>query len=362
MMRTVAASGESEAVRAAADYVCDGTDDHVQINAALSDVGVEKLTAGGNGGSVCLIGRRFNIGNPITPWSQTHLFGSYSWGGTQIFAQSKTNGWGGTASAPIGMVQLATANTQYVRVSGLTLQGQSQAVDGIYLFVGTGQEWDAQLNANDVRIYNVGRNGFETAIGSGGRNRAGVWRNIKVINPGVSGFVLGCPDYTLSDSEVGSASSHGIVVAHSNGKIMNTKSWYSQGNGFHVAGGRDNILVGCDAQDNKGDGFYLSSAKTLVVGQADSNGLSRAPGVVTGVGFRVIGSGTNLQGTASEKNEGGRNGKTAENDPGGYGWQEYGVQIVGTPKVIINVTGTGNRSGMLAGTASSDSKVNVVGY
>lgn len=359
MIRVVAGYTESDEVKSKADYVCTGADDEQLINRACDDVADETIGHGTNGGAVCLLGRRFNTGGPIKAYSQTAVFGGYPWGGTHVVAQSKA--WGGTAGAPVGMLQLATPDSQYVKFSGLTLRGQNQSVSGVFAKIDTGQEWDGQVLLRDLRIFGVGRSGVELAIGSGGRMRAAVMDNIKVIDPGVSGFILGCPDYVLMNSEVGSAGSHGVVLPYSSGNHIGVKSWFSQGNGFHITGGRDHSFSGCEAQDNRGHGFYVGSVASMFSScRADSNGKSGAPGTVTGSGFYVTSGGSVFSGCgAAEKNEGGRTTKTDSS----YGWQEYGFQLVGSPKVIINGSARGNRSGSITGAGGTGSVLNVIdGY
>ena len=57
-----------------------------------------------------------------------------------------------------------------------------------------------------------------------------------------------------------------------NNRFTACKSWYSERNGFHVAGVR-NQFAACESQDNARHGFYLPTGPNSLVGcHADSNG------------------------------------------------------------------------------------------
>jgi hypothetical protein len=357
VIRTVAGAGEPQAVKDQCDYVCQGgATDVDRINAAMADVGQETIGKGTNGGTVLLRGRSFDQAGPLLLQTQVALLAAEPSQGTGLHAVTSAN-WTGEEC---GMLQLATLNTQYATVKGLTFYGHGKNTSGLFIDVGTAQEWDAQINVVDVKIEGVGQDGVYMKNESGGRLRGSDLTRITVIDAGLYGFRINCPDITVLQCESGSSGSHGFYLPHSNGKYALCKSWYSQGNGFEVTGGRDNSFASCEAQDNKGHGWNLQSARSgLGACSADSNGKSGNPGTVTGSGFRVAGNGTSMGGcTASEKNEGGRTTATGSS----YGWQEYGVLIAGSPAgCVLGVTGSGNRSGMLSGTATG-SVVNVAGY
>ncbi len=347
----VAANDESAAVKSVADYTCDGVADEVQINLALADVGVETLNKGGNGGIVVLVGRRFNVAGPILVPSQTTLRGAYGKQGTWIYQSG-----GYAPGAAGGLIECATANTQYIEISDLGLHGNNASVCGVYLYTATGQEFDAFHVVKNLYIWNVGQHGLRVQNGSGGRQRGNHFSEIRVINPGVHGVYSQCPDSFYERIDVGSAGSHGFNCEHSNNRYVNCKSWYSDGSGFYITTGRDNQFSACESQDNAQHGFYIGSPRnTLTSCCADSNSYDGSPsGSMTGNnlydGFYVAGRGTNLQGSASDKNESNRGVR-----------QRYGVNLVGSPAVIVNVTATSNHAtAEQGGSGGAGSVVNVV--
>lgn len=301
----VVADTESADVQALADYICDGTDDDIQINAALLDVGSTTVDRGGNGGTVILIGREFTITNPILVPTQTRLTSAYGQYGTVIRAAS-----GIPTGAQAGMVELYDSNTQYAEVDSFTLNGASQNVCGVYIYEGTGQEWDAAILAHDLYIINVGNTGLRTENASGGRLRGGRYSNIRIINPGVYGVWVDSPDSFYHHIDVGSAGSHGFYVDHSNNFFSECKAWFSDGDGFvTTSSGPRNSFSACQAQDNQGHGFNIGGyMNTFSSCQADSNSWNTG-NTEQGVsdGFHITGNGNAFSAcTAYDKNESSR--------------------------------------------------------
>lgn len=347
----VAANDETTEVKAAADYVCDGTSDQTEINAALAAVGSETLSKGGNGGVVYLVGRRFNVDGPVLVPSQTTLAGAYGKQGTWIYQSGAY-----APGAAGGLIECATVDTQYIEVRDLGLHGNNASVCGVYLYTATGQEFDSFHVVKDLYIWNVGQHGLRVQNGSGGRLRGNHFSEIRIINPGVHGVYSQCPDSFYERIDVGSAGSHGFNCEHSNNRYVNCKAWYSDGSGFYITTGRDNQFSACEAQDNQFHGFHIGSPRnTLTSCCADSNSYDGSPsGSMTGDnlydGFYIAGRGTNLHGSASDKNESSRGVR-----------QRYGVNLSGSPVgVIVNVTATSNHATAVQGGAGgAGSVVNV---
>lgn len=342
----VAAAGEPDA--ALCDYQCDGTDDHVQINAALAAVATETIGRGTNGGKVVLVGRRFTIGGAILVPTQAHLTSEYGEQATQVrCAASYQPGNAG------GMIQLATVDTQYVTVDHLTIDGQGNQVSGLYINNATAQEYDAYHKFSDLYIWNCGGNanpgigdGIALINNTGGRLRGNHVRNVRVINSGRYGVLSNCPDSFYDMVDVGSAGSHGFYIAHSNNRFTNCKAWYSDGSGFYFTGGRDNQLSACESQDNAQHGYHIASAKnTLSSCLADSNNYTPGTGATGSFhGFNIVSNGTTLVGcVASEKSE-----HTAT--------QMYGFNVSGAPKIAVYACmAFGNTAGPTNGTPAAGS-------
>ena len=348
-VRVVAGSGESAEVKALADFVCDGTADEVQINAAMAaltpSLGSIGTTSGGTmGGVVLLVGRQFNIAGPILQRHYTVLRGAYGTSGTWITASGYAPG------ASNGFVELADGNQQYTVVEDLGLDGGGASVSGIYHNMATGYEWDGNHIGRRLFIRDMGQDGVHVDNDSGGRLRNNHYSELNIINVGRYGLNIDCPDSFWHQIHIVSSGSHGVYLAHANHRLTSVKSCFSDGDGFHcTSAGRDNQFAACESQDNQGHGFYFNqkrvSGSALV---ADSNSYGAGVSNSDGFHFTATANGSNVSGTASDKNEGGR----------GF-WQRYGVNLVGSPKVIVNVTSVDNVSGALNGTGGTGSVVNV---
>lgn len=350
-VKVVAGSGESAGVKAAADYVCDGTSDQTEINAALAAVGTETINRGNNGGEVILLGRNFNISGPILVPTQATLRGGYGEYGTVITAVS-----GIPTGAQAGMIELATTDTQYVAIKDLFLNGAGLSMCGLYINVGTGQEYDSYIKVSDVYVWNVGQSGLRTENASGGRLRGNHFRNIRVVNAGTYGLWVDSPDSFYTNIDCGSSGSHGIYVDHANNRLVGCKAWYSDGSGFYcTSAGRDNQFTACESQDNEFHGYDIYGRSQLFSAcTADSNSYDGSPsGAITGNsyhGFNVHSNGVTLTGcAANDKNEGSRGLR-----------QQYGFVLASGIKVSVNGTAYNNAVGALSSAAAGTSVVDVV--
>jgi hypothetical protein len=348
----VAGSGESQAVKDQCDLVCDGTADEVQINEALSRISVEAIGKGTNGGAVKLIGREFALSSPILGRTQSKLKTEYGEMATWLRPKNWQTAFTGDEH---GILELATQNTQFFSYSGFAIDGAGANVCGIYINVGTGQEYDAYIKGREVYVQNTGQHGIRWENESGGRLRGCMTSDVRVINAGKSGAYINCPDSFWVNVDCGSSGSHGFDVQHSNGHFSNCKSWFSNGHGFNQAVGRDNAFSNCGAQDNLNNGFDVKGPGNLFSGcAADSNGYNGSKtNVVTGlgVGWRVASNGNNIQGSAFDKNESNRGPR-----------QMKALQTVGAIHLIARLTARGNVGDSDFSSATSDSDIKIVSY
>jgi len=331
----VYASGESGAT---GSYICDGTADEVQINNAIAAAAASNtIGRGTNGGIVVLVGRRFTIAGPILMKTQVRLTSMYGEMATQVRCHSSYAPGSGS-----GMIELDTTDVQYVEVDNLTLDGQGYSVCGLFINEGTGQEYDAYHKFHNLYIWNVGQDGISMQNNSGGRLRGCQLWSIRVINAGRYGCYVNGPDSFYTNIDIGSSGSHGFYIAHANNRFFGCKSWYSDGSGYYfTTSSRDNQLTACESQDNQFHGYHIQGARnSFAACCADSNSYDGSSGTITGRsyhGFYVAGNYTNVHGTASDKNEGGRGAR-----------QVYGVQVAAGVTCICNVTTTGNYTGSLS--------------
>ncbi|KJL47119.1 hypothetical protein RS84_01904 [Microbacterium hydrocarbonoxydans] len=364
----VASNDAPASIKSTADFVCDGTADEVEINAAIATASNDSVSLGGQGGSVLLWGKEFTVGAAIKMRSQVTLSGMGQWA-TTVRASSSFSG--GENS---GVFELYSTNTQYTTVSSLTIHGNAAAgarTCGVFYQQGAGQEWDAAHRLLDLYIYATGWHGmFLTSTGAGARNRAYYVQNVRIIDAGTTvtstanGMKVLSVDSFFIGIDVGSSASHGVLISGANNRFVSCKSWYSgsmattdhQGSGFYVTGAQRNQFSACEAQDNYGDGFYLGGGNnTLSACFADSNGYNRGGGGGAGVGwtgsgFYIAGYVT-LQGIALDKNEGGR---------GLY--QQYGVEVAyaGIKGIVDVVTDVNGVAALGGSTMATGSVVNVI--
>jgi hypothetical protein len=309
----VAASDASAAQKAVADYVCDGVDDQVQINAALlratrpgdGFTGTDPVSglpiAGEGRGAVWLIGATFYVATNgttcITMYPATTLQGMGA--GTLIRPM-----W--PSDVDRGAIELLSTVTSHVTVRDLTI-GRPTAVTfnghGIkFTQSGNGNTYqiktanDPFLSIFNVRVLNAGRKGV-WCTGTGGGSREMVIRDCVLWN---------CTQECLlidgsSDSQVSGCRANGgpggyaaFSIGGGNTKICDSKAYYSESpaSGFLVTSSRCEV-ADCAAQDNGEWGFDFQgqdvTADSLV---ADSN--SRLTGAAGGFRIAATGSYQNL--------------------------------------------------------------------
>lgn len=348
LTKTVAGNDEPAHVKAACDYVCDGTADQVQINAAIDAVATLAVTSnakGSNGGTVILVGRQFYLSGAILQQSQTTLRGAYGKDGTWLRPQGYAPGASG------GLLQLAHLDSQYTTVRDLGLRIDGADVCGIRHHMGTGQEYDGYHTATEIHMWHPGNIGLNVVNNSGGRMRGNHYSFMRILDPDSYGVSINAPDSFYSNIDVGSAGNHAFYINHANNRLVNCKGWFADQDGFHLTStGRDNQLTACESQDNQRHGYYVGAARTLISSStADSNSHPSGGVAGSGDGFNVVANGFNIHGAASDKNESSRGRQ-----------QRYGVNIVGSIRGIVNVTTFGNATAPSNGTGHASTIVNVV--
>lgn len=379
--KVVAAADAPTAVKNVADYVCDGTADEVEINNAIASLWTgDTATLGAQGGRVLLWGKKFSISSPVLIHSYVTLSGHGQFSTCLQATSALTASYTAVTGRPIGVIQLATSGTQYTTVCDLTIDGNDDAgarTCGIYYINGAGSfGWDASHRLRNLYIYNTTSHGIclDYVSATGVNNRATYVENVRIIeaggtgerDPDSSGIYCANADSFFSGVDVGSSSGHGFQFHGGNHRIVNCKAWFSgggataahEGCGFYIKANR-NEISGCEAQDNYGDGFYIGSSDNCLSGcLADSNGYNRNPNqstspIWTGSGYYVKWDRNNIQGSALDKNEGGR----------GI-FQKHAVEFgtSGLKTLIINVT-TGTCGVANTGGSSVDpaSIINVLG-
>ena len=366
----VAAADAPASVKSAADYVCSGNADDVQINQAIAAVANDTISLGGQGGTVLLWGRQFRTAAAIRMRSQVTLRGLGQF--STIIRPTSAHRPGEDG----GVIELYSPDTQYTTVTDLGIHGNGWgAADssccGVYYHQGAGTQYDSSHRLLNMYIYATSHHGIRLRGGPGSRSRAAYLSNIRIIEAGTTITPSACgvwmdsyADSFLIGVDTGTSAGHGFLISGSNNRLVSCKAWFSgslasakhQGSGFYINGVR-NQLTGCEAQDNYGDGFHIRAAdNSISASAADSNGYNRAggngAGGWTGSGFYIIASRMTLQGNAFDKNEGGR---------GLY--QRYAVELGSSnmPGIIVQVSSGASAEASLGGSAPhANAIVNVV--
>lgn len=267
----VASNDAPTAVKASASYVCNGSDDQVEIQAAIdaaaplqsrnSDmpVGATQL------GRVILTGGRFIITAPIQMRTAVSLMGS-GWA-TELLSSGNT----GT-----GVIRLAAPNDHVVHVQDLQLNGNSSSggtCNGIdFDMTGSGDTGGYPgVNPDSYHyISNLLVKGFSNGTRTGiklwasgtANNRGNIITDCQIRDCSANGIWLtASSDSFINTCHIGGSDSAGIRIETGNTKIVNCKTFYSDQYGFYIASGRHTI-ANCESQDDQ-VGFWLAGADSV---------------------------------------------------------------------------------------------------
>jgi hypothetical protein len=261
-------------VRAAADYVCDGTADQVEINAALAQAAPlqSRNSASPTGaqqrGRVLLTGGQFNISAPIGMYAGTSLRGCGF--GTQLRAVSN-------ATRVIG---LATPGAHLTEVSDLYIEGNSSAGGAC-----NGIDYDMSNSTNalvgqfpDVSpdsyhyIHDLYLHGFTTGsrtavklwAATNTNNRGNLIHSLQIRGASANAIWMDVSsDSTISNCHIGNA-----LVAYriggGNTRLSHNKSFYSDQYGLYITSGRCTVS-GYESQDDL-NGVYVTGSNCTLSG------------------------------------------------------------------------------------------------
>lgn len=294
----VASNEAPTSLKDTADFVCDGVDDQVEINAALLKASRPGDGFGGEGHiAVQLVGPTFYVGNngtgAITMYPATTLQGNGR--GTMIRPMWPTN-------VDRGCIELLSNVTDHVRVKDLTIgrPGSTVVFNGHGIkFVQTGTADQFQLkSASDplIQIDNVwvmfaGRCGIWCTGTTGGAREMIIrdcllWNAVDEclwVDSSSDAEIIGCR------ANGGTGGKAAFRLGGGNTMMADCKAYFSESpaDGFLIDSSRC-MISNCTAQDNGRHGFNFTGADVVAVGlMADSN--SRLLG--TGAGFNIAANG-----------------------------------------------------------------------
>lgn len=299
--RVVAASNASATVKARADYVCDGTADDVEINAALAALGSV-------GGVVQLSEGQFNLAASVATTASKQSLRGLGIGvtvlrmidnivGTNIVGVTLTyddsdlmdltidgNKANNASQTNLRLVHFGTiggsipSNRALMqRVHLLNSPGTGFVVSGATAALPTGAV------VRDCVAEGCANTGFYLR---GATSNPLVASGLTAKGSGVNGIVCDTGPVILSDCQAlsGTGSAVGFVVSSAGAvSLANCTAQANAGHGFVLSGTRP-LLTGCQAISNTGSGFYATGSQPLLVGCFATGHNGADP---NGAGFRV---------------------------------------------------------------------------
>jgi hypothetical protein len=305
----VASATATAAVKAIAEYVCDGSDDGATINTAIT------ACEAAGGGLVQLTEGSFSIDTvPVRLRRKVTVAGS-QWAATTLQGGSGT--WTAHDGTTPGAIVEPHDNTQdRVGLRDVVIAGGAGTLKGIY----------ARITSNTGFVYGddsrwILERVFIRGVKSHGIDIGGTYcrewsvRDLHVFDIGsggtANGAVLGGSDSVFDMLRCGACTGTGIVVSGSNHSLDSCKAFFNDLLGAQVTGVR-NTFNQLHVQDNLQHGVSIEGIANGFTGLvADSNSYDGSPsGAITGrtfSGVRVNAGLTVISGAqAFDKNEGSR--------------------------------------------------------
>lgn len=317
----VASVDAPAAIQAAADYVCDGTADQVQINSALVDAAALATRGGPVGaeqlGRVILTGGQFTINGSILMHTGCWLSGCGYLTEIRTVGLTAVTGAGASAAA----IKFADVNVHLTKVSDFWLNGNfasGGACHGInyYALAGSRSAYPDSNPDPDNLICDLYVGGFS---GVGTRHgvimeqdlRGTIIDRLQIRSCSGNGiYFLASPDSHISNTHVGGCTQSGYYIDGGNVKLTNVKAFYCDVSGFRLVNART-VIGDAEAQDCV-IGFDLGAsqitASNLFADTCQTDGILINGNQISLAGFLVL------------LRSGGR-----------YGTQTNGIRFVGTP-------------------------------
>lgn len=270
----VASSDAPAAVKASADFVCDGTADQTEINAAIDKAAPlnarnANMPAGAQQrGTVQLTGGRFNISAPILCRTAVTVRGMGF--GTEVRA---------VANNGTGVFTLAAPSDHLCMITDLYIEGNygsggtCNAIDFDMTSSGSTSTYPSSSPDSYHYIKDLFINGFSGGTRHGvylhaastANNRGNIVTGLQVRNISGNGiYFVSASDSFISNCHVGTVAGCGYRIETGNTKVFGCKSFYCDTYGFYFSSGRHTCGT-LESQDDQA-GFYLSSTDATFTG------------------------------------------------------------------------------------------------
>lgn len=295
----VAASDAPASVKAKAQFVCDGTADEVEVQAAVD-------AARSLGGAIVqLSSGRFFTASPITLHPGVRLIGTH---GDQIFnpgqltvssyIQPSTGFSGGAAIVLLDQTDGGySSKSAEQQIQSLTIDGTG--VGGTVHGIQAGGYVHGVL-LRDVTVKNVTGKGIYTFTANGSQPFSWNFHRVVVDNPdGVGIHLINHTDCTMTDViSIGAGDNAFTLSNMPNSRLLGARAEWSEGHGYHITGGWGTgqgsggmSMVGCSTDRNRHDGIHVDAtgnAPLLFSGiTCRRDGRNGGPGGGDYSGFRV---------------------------------------------------------------------------
>lgn len=217
---------------------------------AINDLGT-------GGGEILLGGKEYVVSNISLP-SYVSLIGL---GFSTVIKHKK--------DSDSELIKLQSDNVKFIKIKNLTLDGNrystSTNFDTLCLVTNDTPSYenatgDVMFEVSNIYIKNSSKNAL--VIQGRGEN---IFKNIKIMYPSSNGVVSRTYDSWFENISVGMAGENGFVINDiGQNRYINCKAWMSgengvqdSGYGYKVSNCQGLSVLGCEAQGNKNDGFYI---------------------------------------------------------------------------------------------------------
>jgi hypothetical protein len=246
----VASATAPAATKNLANYICDGVNDDVEINAAITAI----LAAGTGGGKVTLSEGQFNLNASINLSSSYLNIEGQGIGATLLKTQAASNA---------NVFNLSGTGTIHLSIRRMQIDcNRANNTFGSGIHINTPwQNYDAEHIFEDLLITNCNNNGVEAAANAD--TRAMFFSRVHVKGVSGNGFYFPWPSITDSifeDCIADTVALNGFYQGGANNHHLNCKMFYcgstaGSNHGFNMVG-YNNYYENCEAQDNYQSGFY----------------------------------------------------------------------------------------------------------